>query len=174
MTFSKILPWYTRRYINANQSVRMNVGFQRAQSLGLLYSYDNLEKHQAVLRLAEKLQAMGKQLVGLCYVTVQHHQSFFPSLTHRDVQLFGKITNQQAQDFIDTPFDYLYHVDLFSNPVLDYLLAKSKARCRVGHFDAARAGLFEMMVKFDRKPGSNHIDDLIEQMLHYTQHLKAK
>ncbi len=171
----KILSYYTQRLVESRKTIRANVGFTNAQLLGILYSHDHPHKYEAVLRFTDKAKRLGKQVAGLCYVTepAQASNSAFPAVTHRDVKVWGTISHPQAKHFVNTPFDYLYHAELVSNPVLDYLLAKSQAKCRVGYFDPARAGLFEMMVTFDKKADSNEIDDLAAQMLHYTQLLKA-
>jgi hypothetical protein len=92
----------------------------------------------------------------------------------RDLRLWGAITHPQARDFVNTPFDYLYQVDLQGHPMVDYLLAKSQAKCRVGYYDTSRTGLFEMMVKFDKRTTGNDLDSLIAQMVHYTQLLKVR
>ena len=67
----------------------------------------------------------------------------------------------------------MYHVDLVSNPILDYVLAKCRAKCRVGSFDATRASLFEMMVKLESKADSHELDGLAGKMLYYTQLLET-
>ncbi|HAN49910.1 MAG TPA: hypothetical protein DCQ08_02740 [Amoebophilaceae bacterium] len=171
----KILTLYTKRLIKTGRIVRTSVGFQQAQNMGILYSADNPQKHEAACHLASQLNKLGKQVAGLCYATapMQPTNLAFPTITRRDLRFWGTITNPQAQAFINTPFDYLFQVDLVGCPVLDYLLAKSQAKCRVGYYDTVRTSLFEMMVTFDKQPDSNNIKDLTAQMVHYTQLLKA-
>lgn len=172
----KLLSLYTRKLIKTRCVVRASVGFQKAQKIGILYSADTLQKHNAVCQLATQLKKMGKQVSGLCYVTapIQATNIAFTTITHRDIQLWGTITHPQARAFIHTPFDYLYQVDLTAHPVLDYLLARSQAKCRVGYYDTVRTNLFEMMVSFDKQPDSHEINDLTAQMLYYTQLLREK
>jgi len=172
----KILSLYTKRLIKTRRVVRANVGFQQAQTMGILYSADGPQKHEVVRHLATQLNKMGKQVAGLCYATtpIQATHLPFPTITHRDLRLWGAITHPQAQAFVNTPFDYLYQVDLEGHPVLDYLLAKSHAKCRIGYYDTLRAGLFEMMVTFDKKTDGNEISNLTAQMVHYTQLLRAQ
>jgi hypothetical protein len=171
----KILSLYTKRLVKTLRVARVNVGFQQAQSMGILYSAESPQKHEAVRCFATQLNKLGKKVARLCYAVAPLHaaQLDFPTITPRDLQLWGTITHAQAQDFVNTSFDYLYQVDLEGHPMLDYLLAKSQAKCRVGYYDPSRAGLFEMMVKFDRKTDGNDIDDLIVQMIHYTQLLRV-
>jgi hypothetical protein len=171
----KILALYTKRLIRTGRAVRTSVGFQQAQNMGILYSANNPQKHEAARHLASQLNKMGKQVAGLCYATVpiQATNLAFPTITHHDLRLWGTLTNPQAHAFINTPFDYLFQIDLVGDPVVDYLLAKSQAKCRVGYYDTVRTGLFEMMVTFDKQPDGNEINALTAQMVHYTQLLKA-
>ncbi len=173
---AKLLALYTQRLTKARRVTRANVGFEQAQTIGILYSGNSPKKQETVHQLSTQLKQQGKRVMTLCYLTnpQQMTNSAAPTITLRDIQFWGKITYAKAKTFVDTPFDYLYHVDWDGHPALDYLLAKSKAKCRVGHYAAARAGLFEMMVSLAKQPDSCELTDLTTQMLHYTQLLKTK
>lgn len=171
----KLLAFYTKRLLKARYTVRTNVGFRQAHNLGILYQGDSQKKHEAIHDLVHQLSQLGKKVTALCYTppSAPVINLSMPTITHQDVGLLGKITNPQAQVFISTPFDYLYQVDLVSNPVLDYLVAKSQAKCRVGYYTPTRVALFEVMVAFDRKKADNETDALIAQMMQYTQMLRT-
>ncbi|MCU0317796.1 MAG: hypothetical protein MUC61_00415 [Amoebophilaceae bacterium] len=171
----KILSLYTKRLIKSCRIARTNVGFQQAQNIGILYSADTSQKHEVIHYLATRLKNMGKQVTILCYTKVptQTPHCIFPTITHHDLPLWGAIAHPKTRAFVNASFDYLFHVDLSGHPMLDYLLAKSHAKCRVGRYDTARTNLFEIMVKFDKRADSNAIDDLVAQMLHYTQLLQV-
>ena len=172
---AKLLAFYTKRLIKARQVMHTHVGFEQAQSIGILYSGDSPQKQEVVQQLASQLQQQGKRVTMLRYVENAKQVTNWatPTVTRRNIRFWGKITYSEAQTFVDTPFDYLYHVDWDGHPVLDYLLAKSKAKCRVGHYAAARAGLFEIMVSLAKPPDSRELTDLTAQMLHYTQLLQV-
>ena len=172
----KLLSFYTKRLSKTRRIERTNVGFRQAQSIGILYTGDSAKKQQIVQRLVSQLQQLGKQVTILCCAKASKaiEKTNVPTITYQDIQLLGKIIHPQARAFVNTPFDYLYQIDVEGHPVLDYLLAKSQARCRVGYYTAARAGLFEMMVMPQSTSASSKLEDLIAQMLHYTQLLKAK
>jgi hypothetical protein len=167
----KILALYTKRLIRGCRIVRTNVGFQQAQNMGILYSADTTIHH-----LATQLGNMSKRVTVLCYtkVPMQTPHCVFPTITHHDLPLWRTITHPKAYTFVNTSFDYLFHADLEGHPMLNYLLAKSQAKCRVGHYNAARTSLFEIMVTFDKKADGNAVDDLVAQMMHYTQLLQAQ
>lgn len=172
----KIFSLYTKRLIKSCRIARTNVGFQQAQNMGILYSADTSKKHETIHHLATQLSNMGKRVTVLCYTKVpkQTPHCVFSTINHHNLPLWGAITHPKTYSFVNTSFDYLFHVDLEGHPMLDYLLAKSHAKCRVGHYDAARTSLFEIMVTSDKKADGNEIDDLVAQMMHYTQLLQAQ
>ncbi|MHA7878087.1 MAG: DUF6913 domain-containing protein [Bacteroidota bacterium] len=172
----KMLALYTRRTIQTDRVVRANVGFQQAQHVGILYSADSSKKHKTVNQFVNQLKAMGKNVSVLCYTTVpvQQAANTYATITHRDLQLWGTITHPKAKAFINTPFDYLFQVDMVGHAAMDYLIAKSQAKCRVGYYDTARTNLFEMMVTFDEHRKSDTIDTLTTQMIHYAKLLNVQ
>jgi hypothetical protein len=46
----------------------------------------------------------------------------------------GHLNSSSATQFADSPFDFLFFLDLEPNPLMLHILAKSKAKCRVGKF----------------------------------------
>ncbi|MEM9417407.1 MAG: hypothetical protein AAF963_03590 [Bacteroidota bacterium] len=168
---ARLFKFYTKRLIKARQATYAHVGFDQAQSIGILYSGDSAQKQEVVQQLATQLKQQGKRVTMLRYVEDSKQVTNWstPTVTRRDIRFGGEIAYSEAKIFVDTPFDYLYHVDWDGHSVLDYLLAKSKAKCRVGHYVAARAGLFEIMVSLAKQPDSRELTDLTAQMLHYTQ-----
>ena len=172
----KIFSFYTKQLIKKSRATRMHVGFRQAQHIGILYSAGSPQKQQLVRQLAKKLQKMGKQVTGLCYATIPMQQTAndFPTVTQDDLHYWGTIMHPQAQAFVNTPFDYLFQVDLIGHPILNYLLAKSQAQCRIGYYDPTRINLFEIMVIFNQEDEKEEITALIEQMVHYVQLIKVK
>ena len=172
----KILSLCARKLVKTHRVLRTSVGFQQAQNMGILYSSDCTEKHETIRDFSIKLEKMNKKVTILCYALapLKNVHLDFPAITHHDFQIWGTITHPQAQDFVNTPFDYLYQVDLKGHPMLDYLLAKSQAKCRVGYYDTLRTGLFEIMVTFAEENQGDNIDNLVAQMVRYTKMLRAQ
>jgi hypothetical protein len=173
----KLLALYTRKLIKFNKIARLNVGYKQAKVIGLLYTQESDQKKAVIVQFIEQLRNTGKQVQVLHYIPLipaknQELDTSFPTFSDRDINYLGKCISGQLVSFIDTPFDYLYHIDLISNPILDYLLTKCKAKCRVGNFNINRAHLFEIMVKFEPKPDTYALHSLAKEMLYYTQLLE--
>jgi hypothetical protein len=174
----RLLSFYTQRLIKSNKTRRLNVGYQKAQLIGVLYTQTDAQKETIIHQFIERIKKSGKQVQTLVYLPeasskIQVENHFFSFFTKQEISYLGRWASGPLATFVHTSFDYLYHVDLVSNPILEYVLAKCQAKCRVGHFDIHRASLFEIMIKFDTKPETPALQSLTEDMLHYTQLLKV-
>lgn len=149
-----------------------NVGLNQATTIGVLYSYESPAKHEVVQRLIRDLKNLDKQVSVLCYTTRKDRMHASSKLRyafgHNAITILGKVKSDRIQKFIKTPFDYLFHLDLTTNPVLAAILVKHHAKCRVGHFDPMYKNLFEIMVKVSRTTPIEDIKRLANQMLYYT------
>lgn len=66
-------------------------------------------------------------------------------LNNKDFTWRGELQNQNAIEFLDTPFDVLIGMYQGKNLFMDYLVAKSKARFKVG-FTSADPRLFDLIL----------------------------
>ena len=69
--------------------------------------------------------------------------------------------------FLMQPFDFLFYIDINPNPFILYLLARGKARCRVGRSWEQGRSYFEFMIE-----SINSNQSLIEGIYKYTTQLK--
>ena len=169
---NKLLGYYARRAARKQHTTRAITGFEQAQTIGILYSDDNADKQAQVRQLVEQLAAAGKRVTVLYCETLPSKTTTtppFPTISPQDITHWGTIKQPQAKAFVNTPFDYLYHVGTQAPPLLDYLLAYSQAKCRVGHYTAARVHLLDVMVTYHPTAPHDEMRPLIRQMLHYTK-----
>jgi hypothetical protein len=175
----KLLALYVRYSKRYKKKISIVPNSQVALIIGLIYTLevDNPEKTAAVLRAVEKIKATGKQVKVLCYLPV-HQMSptrAFKSFSKQDINLLGSTKKKELNDFLQTRFEHLYHLDLTSEPVLDYIITICTAKCKVGNFMAGRNDtmfdiLFKGLVEIDKK---FTFDNLISKMLNYMQLLKV-
>ncbi len=166
------------RYVSKKETlVRDNVGLSKAETIGVLYCYETPAKHETVQRFIRALKNLDKKVNVLCYTTpkdcMHPSSNLLYSFGHEAITLLGSINSDRVQKFIDTSFDYLFHADIVSNPTLDYIVAKSQSKCRVGCFDRLRKHLFEVMVKVQAT--EQPLEDtkrLTSFMLHYTSRME--
>jgi len=159
MILGQALTYKTNKFIKINNGIRASVSYDTAIHIGVVFNNESPEMTKQVEHLESLLKEDGKQVKVLAYerdVQVKHLP--FPSFTKKDVSFWGNFTNQSIQSFSDISFDFL--ICLNSNPgvIIQNLLAKSKAKCRVGicnDFENYNK-LFELIVQ--NSPQSNVVD----------------
>lgn len=130
---------------------------------------EDRKKHDAIKEFIRQLQQDGKKVNVLEYLPSKkdNYEFLFDFFTINDLSFWGKVNSSDAEKFIDAPFDYLYCIDMDSNPLIQHVLARSKARCRIGKFSKDDNAFFELMIE---QNGS--ISNLIDNMYKYTKQLK--
>ncbi len=166
---NRILLLRTRSSLKSNESLRTSIPYKQALSIGLLFSVVDKQKHDAVKEFIRQLEMDGKKIKVLEYLPnkKENYGFLFDFFTIKDLSFWGKINSTYAEKFIDTPFDYLFCIDQDSNPLIQHVLARSKARCRIGKFSNKDMPFFELMIE---QNGS--AKNLIDSMYKYVKQLK--
>jgi hypothetical protein len=159
----------TNQALKKNHSLRASLPYKQAVNIGVLFTVEDKQKHLEVKEFIHLLEQDGKKVQVLEYLPLkkENYEFKFDFFTIKDLSFWGKINSTPAQKFSDTPFDYLFYIDKESNPLALYLLATSKARCRVGRYLENEESFFEMMI------GQNGTTKgLLDTMYKYTKQLK--
>jgi len=166
----KFIRLKTKRYLRKNETQRLTTDYGQANRIGIIFSAEDLLKHQAVKSFVKTLTAEGKQVTVLSYLGKGKHnfEFLFDIITPNDINIWGTINSETAQEFANEPFDYLFNLDLDSNQVIENILAMSKAKCRVGRYGEDKSPFYELMI--NPKQGGS-ISNLIEDIHHYARKL---
>lgn len=159
----------TNSALKKNKSLRASMPYKQALNIGILFSVEDKQKHADVKEFIHQLEQDGKKVQVLEYLPLkqENYEFMFDFFTIKDLSFWGKINSTQAVKFSETAFDYLFYIDRTHNPLALYLLATSKARCRVGRFEGEGSAYFELMIE---QNGTNK--GLIETMYKYTKQLR--
>lgn len=164
-----LLKFRTRSYLKRNKSLRSSLPYKQAISVGILFTVEDKFKHESVKSFIRKLELDGKKVTVMTFLPgdKQSYEFKFEYFTARDISFWGSNTSTHAVKFAEMPFDYLFCLDTEPNPLILNLLARSKARCRVGkHFENGEP-FFELMIGTSKKP-----EGLMDEMLNYTSLLR--
>lgn len=164
-----LLKFKTNSYLRRNKSLRASLPYKQALNIGIVFTVEDRFKHESVKSFIKKLEDEGKKVSVVTFLPrdKQSYEFKFDYFTERDVSFWGSITAPAAVAFSEKPFDYLFCLDTEPNPLILNLLARSKARCRVGkHFENAEP-FFELMIGTSRRP-----EGLMDEMLNYTSLLR--
>jgi hypothetical protein len=148
---------------------RASTPYKHAESIGIIFSVEDRQKHDYIKDLIKKLEQDGKKVSVLEFLPKkkENYEFLFDFFTVDELSFWGNITSEKAMKFSNTPFDYLFYIDSQSNPLVLHLLARSKAHCRVGRFSEDESPFFEMMIEDNGSTKS-----LIDNVYKYTRQLK--
>lgn len=159
----------TESALKKNKSLRASIPYQQAKNVGIIFSVEDKQKHVDVKEFIRLLEQDGKKVHVLEYLPLkkENYEFMFDFFTIQDLNFWGNLNSDKAMRFSETPFDYLFCVDKESNPLVLSLLARSKARCRVGRFHETDSPYFELMIE-----QNGTTKGLIETMYKYTKQLR--
>ena len=164
-----ILKYRTNMLLKNDKTQRANVSYKKAQQIGIIFSVEDKLKHENVKELIKKFEQDGKQVTVIEFLpdNKDNYEFRFNFFTEKDLSFWGKITSTDALKFANMPFDFLYYLDVTPNPMILYLLALSKAKCRVGKSWDDGQLYFEFMIE-----SVANIKVMIDTMYKYTALLK--
>lgn len=165
----RFLKYKTKSYLRNNKTPRFSQGYKKAVSVGLIFTVEDRQKHDHIKEFIRKLEHDGKKVTALAYLPQdqENYEFLFDFFTYREVSFWGNITATSALTFADTSFDFLICLDTTPNELILNLIAKSKAKCRIGKFWKQGEPYFEMMIESN---GTSKA--LIDQVYRYTSALK--
>jgi hypothetical protein len=166
MTFLKMR---TESALKKNKTVRASIPYKQAVSIGILFTVEDKQKHEAIKEFINQLERDGKKIQVLEFLPEKksNHEFKFDFFTIKDISFWGDLSAANALKFVETPFDYLFCVDKESNPLILHVLARSKAHCRVGRFTDSENQYFEFMIE-----QNGTTEGLIKAMYNYTSQLR--
>ena len=126
----------TKALLRKNKALHANLPYKQAKTVGVIFTVEDKQKHFVMKEFIKKLETDGKIVQVLEYLPEkkENYEFKFDFFTDKDLSFWGNITSSNAMQFADAPFDFLFYLDLTPNSLILHLLAKSKAKCRVGRF----------------------------------------
>jgi hypothetical protein len=163
------LNYKTRTHLKKNKAIRTSLPYKQALSVGLIFTVEDRAKHDVIKDFVRHLEQDGKhvKVISLLPKNKENYEFMFDFFTEKELTFWGNIESSSANKFVDSPFDFLYYLDAEPNPLLLNLIARSKARCRVGKFFEAGTPFFELMIET-----KNTVKGMIEEMYRYTKVLR--
>lgn len=170
MYVKKFLQFNTNRLLRRNTTARSTTDFKKATRIGIIFSAEGIEKHNAIKKLIKDLKNDGKKVTVLSYLGKgkQNHEFLFEIISSNDVSFFGSLRNDIAIKFAEEEFDYLLNLDTSGNHIIENILAMSKAKCRVGIYREDTNPFYELMIS-PKNPDST--EDLIQDIYRYTKNI---
>lgn len=159
----------TKSHLKRNKSTRVCLPYKQALHAGIIFTVEDKQKHQQIKEFLKRLEGDGKKTSVVCYLPQdkQNYEFLFDYFSTKDFTFFGNVTSPAALKFIDYPFDYLFYLDTEPNPLILNLLARSKARCRMGKYWEDGKPYFEFMLE-----SLGGVKGLMDELYKYTSLLR--
>jgi hypothetical protein len=166
----KIIRFQLPKLVKKQKVRRKTVNYDKAHKVGILVTFHDHEKQHTVDEFIDHLVADKKEVQVLCYDKRRARNKIFGYLqfTDKNVSTFGKFKAEHVIDFINNDFDYLFHLDMESDVVLDKILCLCQAKCRIGNDIEDHRTHYELMVKADT------LTQLCKLMQHYVKVVNVK
>lgn len=167
MIRNTLVNYKIKKQLKANNVHRLSVAYEDARVFGILYTAEDLKKHDEIKALVRKIEKDGKKVEVLSFLPkeVQNFEFRYTFFTEKDISMFGKIKSKEVIDFASKPFDYLLYFDFESDLLMRYILSMSRAHCRVGNFEEVNRPFCDLMVA----PQQPNYKSLAFEMYKYTK-----
>jgi hypothetical protein len=166
------LPWFTKKILRNNKSVRKSTPYSAAKKVLILFTANGNQKFALVKNLQNKLEKDGIE-VSFLYLLQRtddrpdiHMDEGMVRMQKDNFTALGKLNDPQIKTLAEAEYDYLIHADLESNIYLDLLLAKSKARCRIGRYFTDDNPFYDLMIGISEDKKLNFF---LEEVYRYTK-----
>lgn len=167
MLTEKFLQYRTKSWVKKNHTVRANGAYDKAESVGIIFTIYDLKKHETVKKFINRLKNDDKKVEVLAYLPkeTQNFEFLFDFFTEKDLNFWGSFTSEAVTKFVKKPYDYLFNIDDVSINIVNNVMAMSNAKCRIGKLMDGNENYCEMMVQSPK----GTTDSLIDEMYKYTK-----
>ena len=121
-----------------------NLSYGKAGSIGILYNSEEFEK-KLINELLDSFSVDGKETSTMAYSELESYDKY--SFCNKDVSVTGELKKKPVGLFTNRMFDFLISLDSSGDINFRYVLALSKATCKVGINSEALNDLLMLSIK---------------------------
>lgn len=145
-----------------NRTERKFVGFENAQSIGILFDATELNVREIVLQYANQLTQQNKRvkLLGFFDSKLDDPNFTFRYFNRKNLDWAGRPRGENVKDFVEQPLDMMINLDTVSKPQAEFVSAQSSAHLRIGPV-TEHTFCYDLMIDIS---GSNNLEAFIQQM----------
>lgn len=153
------------------------VNFKDAKEIGILYFVKDKSQYNSLSKFVGKLQEDDKNVKAIVLADSEHLKNqIMPKLsydlfTSKNLNWFNKPSGAFVNDFLKREFDILINFDKTDSYSINYLLALSKSKLKVGYDGNESAKHLDVMIKVEEKSNFNKF---AKELVHYLSILKPK
>ena len=158
----------TKKYLQAKRNTKVCT-IASAKSIGILFDATEPASFEIIRDFVKRLENNKKEITILGYVNdkklIDHYlyRKGFDFFTKTNLNWYNKPENESIEQFISKPFDVLFNLSLRELFPLQYILALSKAKLKVGKFSPEQPYL-DLMIDIEKeKEAMNNIRNEVQK-----------
>ena len=150
--------------IRKSQRTNEHDSYEKSERIGILYNADEFEE-ATIDQVQEALEQDRKFVSRLGFSTTipKEHSEEEAVFTRKDISATGVVKKEIVSKFIEKPFYFLISLDTSEDINYKYVLASSKALCKVGFQTEGYHALLMMYMKLSKNK-SESVKDLISYL----------
>jgi hypothetical protein len=154
------------RKLRSNNVQRKIQRFADVRDIGILFNATNTDDALPVTQFAESLRPMRKRVTMLGYYDYKKPaiNFTFPYFNKKDVNWLLMPRGTLVSEFLDKPFDVLINFCTQENLPMEYIVALSKAKFRVGFYNPKKVHAYDFMIDMKEK---TDVRSLVENVSRY-------
>jgi Family of unknown function (DUF6913) len=161
-----------KRKLSKLENTHHSVPYGEVRHIGILFNAADQSDYVSIEAYANQLKEENKKVEILGYIPLKHIEGIlsYPYFTKKEINFFQIPNSQDVQDFINKEFDVLLHFSKEEELELEYISALSKAKMRVGKYNAEKLYCYDLMIEGQNQTES--IGDLIPVFNKYLKMIK--
>ncbi|MBK7147779.1 MAG: hypothetical protein IPH78_02910 [Bacteroidetes bacterium] len=150
---------------------RKVTNLEDAKSIGVIYDSTNPDNDIIVTKFSEELRKQGKtvQLMGYVHDTKIDHKADITVFNKNNLSWYMVPKDARVDKFVSEPFDLLFAANTSKNLPLEFIARLSKAKWRVGPFDAQKTDCYDLMVNTS---GKTEVNYFLQQATHFLKQIR--
>ena len=137
-----------------------NQSYRSASTIGILYNSEEFEKG-LIDELTDSLTGDGKETASMAFTLKESDDRF--SFCKKDVSISGELKKEPVGFFTNRAFDFLISLDTSGDINFKYVLALSKATCKIGINSDPLKDLLVLSIKKSEDKSQN-VQDIIKYL----------
>ncbi|MEM8568956.1 MAG: hypothetical protein AAGF85_21030 [Bacteroidota bacterium] len=107
MLNKKFLALKTRSYLKKNNTRRANLAYNSAQTRGIIFTVEDVKKHELIKKFIKNLEEDGKKVSVLTYLPkgMENFEFKFDFFSINEFNFWGKSESQVIRNFANQSFD---------------------------------------------------------------------
>ena len=173
-TREQIGRWILKKRIKNKYRNSQFLNYSNANNIGIIFNATHQNTYEVARKYIRALNEMNISVKALGFVdskeVLEFYQKsiYFEFFSRKNLNWYHKPNNPNTKAFIETKFDILIDLSIVEDFPIQYIVALSEARFKVGSVKGTE-NYYDFMIRLDEK---QDLEYFVEQIDHYLKMIK--